>query len=153
MTEGDRPDMFLRLLAERASADPAYLGWVVQMYGASEGRSAADVLAQLGVSEDSATGFWVSLKPVGERFAEMLKAICVRFDAQELALLTVLREVEVLDAFREGNGRATGADSADAGLLMAARMREKGPPRRRVVGKTEADRGDDSSDAKDSDAR
>jgi hypothetical protein len=155
VTEGVRPDTFLRLMAERASADPAYLGWVVQMYAASEGRNTADVLAQLGMSDDSATGFWLSLKPVGERFAEMLKAICIRFDAQEHTLLALLREVEVLDGFREGNGGATGADSASAyaGLLMAARMREQGHPRRRVVEKTETDRGDDHSDAEDSDAR
>lgn len=121
VAEGDATGVFVRRLAERAVADPAYLAWVVQSYAETEGRSTADVLAQMGVGKNTAHDFLVSLRPTGERFVEMLKTICVRFGANEPALLGVLREVEVLHAFRSGN--PSGAAATDVGLLMAARMR------------------------------
>jgi len=146
VADGGAAGAFLRLLAERAAADPAYLAWAVRTYAEAEGQPTTDVLTQLGVAEHSATDFLVSLRPAGERFAEMLTAICVRFGADEPALLTVLREVEVLDAFRSGGPH--GAADADAGLLMAARMRDEGTrPRSAEV------RRDDPGGAEGNDAR
>jgi hypothetical protein len=112
-------DAFLRLLAERACADPAYLGWVVRRHAESKGRATATVLNDLGVTDDLGPDFLVSLRPTGEHFGGMLRAICIRFGADERALLAVLREVEVIDAFGANRPREVGS-----GLLMAARMRE-----------------------------
>lgn len=139
---------FLRLLAEGAAADPSYLAWVVRSYAEAEGRPTVDVLAQMGVAENSAPDFLVSLRPTGERLAEMLKAICDRFGADERALLAVLREVEVLDAFRADSPSSAGA--TDAGLLMAARMREEASPPRRATENSEA-RPDDEQGGGDGD--
>lgn len=127
---------FLQILAERASADPAYLAWVMRTHTEAEGRSTADVVAQLGVAEDLAPDFLVSLRPTGERFANMLSAICDRFGADERALLAVLREAEVIDAFLARTPPNSGA--TDSGLLMAARMREKESRPSGVANGTEA---------------
>ena len=51
--------------------------------------------------------------------------VCARFGSDELGLLTVLRQVEVLDTLRQGGGAGV---SGDAGLLMAARMLDKAVP-------------------------
>jgi hypothetical protein len=133
----DTPSAFLSLLAERAAIDPAFLGSVVQLYAQAEGRSHAHVLAELGVAESSATDFLVSLRPTGERFAEMLRAICIRFGANENRLLGVLRQVEVLEAFAGGDQSASASGSTDAGLLMAARMKDD-PRTRGDTGKSES---------------
>lgn len=146
MVDGGEANTFRRLLAERAAADPAYLAWVVQMHAAAEGRAITDVLTQLGVAENYATDFLVSLRPAGERFGEMLHAICARFGAHESTLLAVLREVEVLEAFRVGTRSAAEAGASDAGLLIAARMREDG-----VRPSTEAPRDDDRADDEEED--
>lgn len=152
MADGGTSSVFLRLLAERAAADPAFLAWVVQTYAETESRPTADVLTQLGV-EGTATDFLLSLRPAGTRFAEMLRAICTRFGAQEALLLTVLRQVEVLDAFRAAAGNSSGAGAVEAGLLMAARMREEGSRPRRVTEQVEPlrdhDRDHDRRDDRD----
>lgn len=149
MADGGSSAAFLRLLAERAAADPAYLAWVVQRYAETERRPSSDVLTRLGVAEGTSTDFLVSLRPAGERFAEMLKAICARFGAHEAVLLTVLREVEVLDAFRTGPARGSSAGAADAGLLMAARMREEGDRHRGAVGNGESPSQDERDEGRD----
>jgi hypothetical protein len=149
----NRGAAFLRLLAERAAADPAYLAWVVRTYAEVEGRTTTDVLTQLGVTENGAADFLLSLRPGGERFAETLKAICARFEADETALLAVLRELEVLDAFRTDGVSPSGGVAPDAGLLMAARMREQGSRPLRVVENTEVGCDDERSDEGGNDAR
>lgn len=151
MADSGAAGAFLRLLAERASADPAYLAWVVRMHAEAEGRLTTDVLTQLGVAEDREPDFLVSLRPTGERFVDMLKAICARFGADERALLAVLRAVEVLDAFRAGGPSSAGA--ADVGMLMAARMREEESRRRRVAKNTDTRRDDEPGGDGGGDAR
>lgn len=148
MADSSSASVFLRLLAERAAADPAYLAWVVRTYAETERRPSADVLWQLGIDESIAADFLVSLRPTGERFGEMLKVICARFGAHEAVLLAVLREVEVLDAFRTrpASGSSTGA--ADAGLLMAARMREE-RDRQRAGRQAESPRQDEREEGRD----
>lgn len=153
MADGEGMGDFLRLLAERAATDPAYIGWVVHAYAEAEARTTADVVTQLGVAEFKSTDFLVSLRPAGKRFDEMLTAICVRFGADDRMLLTILREVEVLEAFRAGAGGAVGGAAADAGLLMAARMRNEKARRRREDKNPEAHHDDERGGDEGSDAR
>lgn len=136
MTDG-ATGVYLRLLAERAAADQAYLGWALRSYAMAEEQSLSDVLKRLGVAENDTTGLMLSLRPQGERFADMLKAICGRFGADEVLLLVVLRQVEVLESLRTGAVRP----DADAGLLLAARMREEvaDPSRPREQSETDAE--------------
>ena len=124
---------FLRLLAERAVADPAYLGWALRAYAEAEEQSLDDLLRQLGVAESQSTSLILSLRPSGGRLPEMLRAVCERFGADEMLLLSVLRQVEVLESLREGAVSPT----ADAGLLMAARMRDESTGSRRVSDESE----------------
>ena len=151
MADGGATGAFARLLAERASTDPSYLAWAVRTHAESEGRSTAAVLTQLGVADDLTPDFLVSLRPTGERFSDMLTAICARFGADERELLAVLREVEVIDAFRARGPSSAGV--TDSGLLMAARMRETKSGPRRADKNTEARHDDEEGGDGSSDAR
>jgi hypothetical protein len=151
VADGGGTSAFLRSLAERASADPAYLAWVMRSHAEATGQSTTDVLIRLGVAADLAPAFLVSLRPTGARFSSMLTAICLRFGADERALLTLVREVEVLDAFR-ARGLST-AGATDAGLLMAARMREKKATSRRVRDNSTVRSDDEQSGSGGGDAR
>jgi hypothetical protein len=113
---------FLRLLAERATSNPAYIAWALREYAESEGEDLTQILSRLGIAEDDRSDFMVCLRPTGERFAETLHAIVSRFMVDELALASMLRQSEVLTALRDSR-----TASADAGFLLAARMREPGP--------------------------
>jgi hypothetical protein len=123
--DSERTRAFLRILAERATSNPAYMAWALHEYAESEGQELTQILSQLGIAESDRSDLMVYLRPTGDRFAEALHAIVSRFRVDELALASMLRQIEVLTALR---GSRT--VSADAGLLLAARMREPGQRRR-----------------------
>ena len=110
----------LQDLVSRAATEPAYMASAIADFARLEHVEVEQVLAGLGVRDAYRDYFLLSLRPSGERFAEMMRAISARFVLDESVLLSLLREVEVLPAF---TGRR--APGIDAGTLMAARARPK----------------------------
>ena len=110
--------------AARHSEDKDWmLGHVFARYRELEGRSPEQLAAELGCSLEVL--HWLSLcrRPTGEEFTEQVLAITKRFAVDPLRLASVLRRVEVLDAFaaRPEGGEAAYEDS----LLLAARDRSR----------------------------
>ena len=114
-----KESLLVRLMAERATDDPAYLGWALRAYAEVERESLSKVIASLGVQPTERDHFVVCLRPSGDRFADSTRLIAKRFNIDTANLAALLRHVEVLSAFNQG-----GSVSADAGALLAARMRD-----------------------------
>jgi hypothetical protein len=116
-----KESLLVRLMAERATDDPAYLGWALRAYAEVERESLSKVIASLGVQSTERDHFVVCLRPSGDRFAESTRLIANRFNIDTASLAALLRHVEVLSAFDQG-----GSVSTDGGALLAARMRKEG---------------------------
>jgi len=109
----------VRLMAQHATDDPAYLGWALRTFAEVERKSLSAVIEALGVRQSESDDFAVCLRPSGDRFAESTRLIAKRFDIDTSALAALLRHVEVLSAFDQGLSAST-----DSGKLLAARMRK-----------------------------
>jgi hypothetical protein len=109
----------LRDLVARASRDPAYMANAVHAFALHESHDVDRVLSDLGVTESTKDLFMLSLRPEGDRFVEMLRAVVHRFVLDETALLVLLRQVETLAAFTSHSP----APAREKGTLMAARTR------------------------------
>ena len=144
----------LQDLVSRAAAEPAYMASAIADFARLEHVEVEQVLAGLGVRDANRDYFLLSLRPSGERFAEMMRAVSTRFLLDESVLLSLLREVEALSAF---TGR--GVSVVDSGALMAARARpkpktgkgKKGTSKRRIRNKRKGD-GSNSDRERDDDA-
>lgn len=111
---------FLAMLATQASADPAYLGWVLARFQEAEGVSSAALAVRLRADPVSLRDLALCLRPRQEAFAADVRAIAERFAVDDTSLAMLIRHIEVLERMR-----ASGTASADQGLLLAARMRPR----------------------------
>lgn len=109
----------LRVLAERAESDAAYLASALRSFAHAEQQSLETVIERLGVAHTVSSKFRLCLRPTGERFAEMLRAISTRFSVDESALLSLLRQVDVLEAFVSPQH-----SHQELGVLLAARSHD-----------------------------
>ena len=114
----DRAHRLLARLAERATADPAYFGWLLDRYSASEGVSASALAALLGIGEDSLLNLRLCLRPRAERFAADVLSVASHVGADATELAAVVRYVDAVDSMAAGGDAAS-----ERGFLLAARAR------------------------------
>lgn len=112
------PD-WLKVAAQRSAQDPASLGYAFEQYRRHEDKSAGELAAMLGCSQEVLDGLSLCRRPEQDRFAEHLRMIGKRFAVDPRRLAAVLRRVEVLDALpTNGEGGTVVRDDA---YLLAAR--------------------------------
>ena len=110
--------------AERATARPEYLGWVLARYMESEALAWPAVAQVLGTSEPF-DRLALCLRPRTESFAQDVSAIAKRFRLDAAALGRIVRLVDALHAMTR-----TAAASSAAGALLAARRKREGEQER-----------------------
>jgi hypothetical protein len=111
-------------VAQRASARPEYLGWILTRYATQE-RLTEEALAQrLGLEGRDLPRLALCLRPRAAHFAIDVRQISAKFNIDPVTLAAIVRLVESTEALAAGDA---GGALADAGLLMAARARK--PPR------------------------
>jgi hypothetical protein len=109
----------LTRLAGQAASDPAYFGWLLDRYRASEGLSTSALAALLRIGEDSLPNLSLCLRPRAERFAADVLAVATHVGADATVLAALVRHVDAVDAMATG-----GRGAAESGFLLAARARE-----------------------------
>ena len=110
---------WLKDAAQRSAQDPASLGYAFEQYRRHEGKSASELAAMLGCSQDSLDGLYLCRRPERDRFAEHVRMIAKRFAVDPRRLAAVLRRVEVLDVLPTDTGGGT--EVAAGAYLLAAR--------------------------------
>lgn len=107
---------WLGMAVRRSHGETWTLGYAFARYRALEGCSEAALAAELGCTLETLQ--WMSLcrRPLSEALSGQASAIAERFSVELLALVQVLRRVEVLDALSERRGTDGGTT-----LRMAAR--------------------------------
>jgi len=117
----DRRAELLARAAERASARPEYLGWVLARYMELEALDWPTLAGMLGTSEPSSR-LALCLRPRPEHFAEDVRAIAARLRLDVAALAHIVRFVDARQAMA---GREPGATPERGALLAARRRRER----------------------------
>lgn len=125
----DRVHRLLARLAERASDDPGYWGWVLDRYRVSEAMSVSTLAAFLGIAEDSLPSLRLCLRPRAERFGADVLAVAANIGADATALAAVVRQVDAVDAMSAGGNAVN-----DRGFLLAARARDTSHAAERNLG-------------------
>jgi hypothetical protein len=120
MTPSDDAKL-LAYAASRAKGHPHYLGWVFARYGELENISEHDLAEILSTTSHNLLRLGLCLRPRADHFAEDIEQIRDKFNIDAIALATVVRLVESVEAIAAG----TGTVSAESGLLMAARAQKK----------------------------
>lgn len=115
-------DMMLDHAARRAQAHPQFLGWVLARYRQLQNLSEENLADTLGVAPHDWRRLGLCLRPRDTHFADDIRQISIRFQADPSILAQVVRMVESVEAMA-----AEGTQSAitEGGLLMAARARKK----------------------------
>jgi hypothetical protein len=108
--------------ATRSHAHPEYVGWVLARYGEAENKPDREMARLLGVSTNDFHRLQLCLRPRYESFSADVQQIADHFGIEATNLAKVIRHVEALEAM---GGTRVGNRDSDAGLLMAARVREK----------------------------
>jgi hypothetical protein len=120
---------WLKVAAQRSAQDPASLGYAFEQYRRHEGKSAGELAAMLGCSQEVLDALSLCRRPQQDRFAEHLRMIGKRFSVDPRRLAAVLRRVEVLDVLPTNAEGGTAV--RDDAYLLAARDHsgddEKGP--------------------------
>ncbi|RKH08923.1 hypothetical protein D7V97_18080 [Corallococcus sp. CA053C] len=114
---------WLKRAAQRSTTEPGLLGQVFATYQTLEHCSPEALADELGCNEQTLQMLALCRKPTGEVFAEQVKAICERFGLAPLALVNVLRQVEIM-----GEMETTAANDSGRGvarLQLAARDRSR----------------------------
>ena len=110
---------WLKVAAQRsAQEDSASLGYAFEQYRRHEGKSAEELAAMLGCSQEVLDGLALCRRPEQDRFAEHLRMIGNRFAVDPRRLAAVLRRVEVLDVL-PADGEEGPAVREDSFLLAA----------------------------------
>ena len=115
-------DMILAHAARRAQSHPQYLAWVLARYGALQHVSAEHLADILGVTPRDWLRLGLCLRPRAAHFAEDIRQMSARFQADPAMLARVVRLVESVEAMSAENAQAA---TTEGGLLMAARARKK----------------------------
>ena len=134
MTRSDDARM-LAYAANRAKAHPHYLGWVLARYSTLENIAEPDLAKILGTTSHDLMRLSVCLRPRADCFAEDVEHISATFNLDAGRLAQIVRFVESIDAMALPD---TSNVSAESGLLMAARAREKGRQRQDKEGPHDA---------------
>ena len=108
--------------ANRAKTHPHYLGWVLARYIEVENISERGLAEILGTTSRDLLRLGLCLRPRADHFAEDIGQISAKFKVDAVALATVVRLVESVEAMAATDTRTV---SAESGLLMAARARKK----------------------------
>jgi hypothetical protein len=117
-----RHERLLDYAAQRAKARPDYLGWVLAQYIERERLSEAELAACLGSTPHDLSRLALCLRPRAEHFADDIRQISAKFQIDATALAGIVRLVESLETLAATNPAML---AADAGLLMAARVRKQ----------------------------
>src|SRR5437016_3812818 len=119
-------DTTLARTARRAQARPQYLGWVFARYGKLQHVSEENLADTLGVTPRDWLRLGLCLRPRDTHFADDVRQISTRFKADPVVLAQVVRLVESASAM---SAEEKQTPTAEEGMLLAARAREKRPPR------------------------
>src|ERR671925_14384 len=117
-----RHERLLDYAAERAKAHPEYLGWVLARYTEREHIADSELATRLGSTAHDLPRLALCLRPRAEHFADDIRQISTKFHIDATALAGIVRLVESLETLAATNSTML---SADAGLLMAARVRKQ----------------------------
>jgi hypothetical protein len=117
-----RHERLLAYAAQRATARPDYLGWVLARYREREHVSEAELAMRLGSTPHDLPRLALCLRPRAEHFADDIRQISAKYSIDATALAGIVRLVESLETLAATNAAIL---SAEAGLLMAARARKQ----------------------------
>jgi hypothetical protein len=110
--------------AQRASANPEYLGWILTRYAELEYITEETLAQRLGLEGRDLSHLALCLRPRAEHFADDVRQISTKFNIDSATLASVVRLVESVEALTP---RDAGQAAANTGLLLAARARKKPP--------------------------
>jgi hypothetical protein len=102
----------------RSHGESCLLGYAFARYGQLEGCTEEALAAELGCTLEALQWLSLCLRPEGASFEKQVSVIAERFSVDLLALVQVLRRVEVMEALS-----ARRNDVGRSGLRAAARDR------------------------------
>jgi hypothetical protein len=103
-------------LAERASFDPEFIGYVLDRYCTAEGITTRSLVGLLRIDEAVLPSLRLCRRPRVDQFGEDIIAVAAHVGADVIALAAILREASAIDAM-------TGDSISERGFLLAARER------------------------------
>lgn len=112
----------LAYAANRAKAQPHYLGWVLARYSTLENITESELAEILGTTSHDLARLSLCLRPRPNCFGEDVEHISATFNLNAGRLAQVVRFVESVEAMAGPN---TSTVTTASGLLMAARARRQ----------------------------
>jgi len=127
MSEADVHQELLQRAAERACAQPFFLGSALTAFAAAEGLDNAGLANRLACTVFLLPRLALCRRPAGQTFASDVQRIAERFEVDPLKLAELLRTVEALDALERAWAGESTTSVPGGGWLAAARDRDEPP--------------------------